>query len=54
MFDAFEKRRGRRDRNCPCTATKVSAARVEAIDSRGLDRIFSCHVWRFEEVNDGD
>jgi len=50
-FDAFQKRRNdTKALGCPCQVRRTSEARVEAIDSNGMDRLFYRHVWRFEKV----
>jgi len=50
-FNAYQKRRNdTKALGCPCRATRTSEARIEAIDSNGMARVFYRHIWRFEKV----
>ena len=51
-FNAFQKRRNFfKAHGLPCRATRTSDARVEAVDSNGMARVFYRHIWRFEKVD---
>jgi len=49
-FNAFHKRLDYKANGCPCQVRRTSDARVEAVDSNEMDRLFYRHIWRFEKV----